>query len=163
MKSFESKVKELIEEVLKVESLFAAEQITRLVNKIFVEEGKLNYIEIEKQEQLQKLLNDLNHEIQIIKESLEARKEKVTGYKVLIKPFADVFYYFSENIHEEKAKNLSLEIAKFLLTESASKLMKEIFQEENISKLKSIAKDTITNGEEKLKSLLEKVSETKVY
>jgi len=137
--SKETNMKKFIQEILKTEGLVVAEQISDLAINIFGEEGRAFCVNDSKREELESLLREINQEVRAAREAYELGIEKATGYESLIKPFKNMFYYMSENIHESRAKNLAIEAAQLFMQESVSKLIQEVISVENVNKLKNIA------------------------
>lgn len=161
----ERTIKNFIQEIIKAEGLVAADQFSTLAIEVFGEEGASFYISEDKREELNKLLVELNEEIHATQEAHESAHAKATGYQSLIKPFSDLFYYLSENIHEKRAKNLAMEAVQLFLQESFAGLLESTINADNISKIKDITLEAINAYGDKSKGLgsatIDKISEVK--
>jgi hypothetical protein len=149
MATEERNIKNFIQEILRTEGLVAADQLSILAVEVFGEVGTAFYINEDKKEELNRLLQELNQEIHATREAHELGKARVSGYQSLIKPFSNLFYYLSENIHEKRAKNLAFEAAQLFLQESVSGLLESTITAGNIRKIKDITVDAISAYREK--------------
>jgi len=147
----EKTIRKFIQEILKTEGLVAADQISALAITIFGEEGDAFFVSSEKQEELNELLHEINQEIHAAREAHESGQKKAKGYEGLIKPFKDMFYYMSENIHESRAKKLALEAAQLFLQESAAQLIEEAISVKTVNNVKSMALEAAQGHAAKLK------------
>lgn len=142
MTSIDKEIQKFVRETLKINGLIAAEQLSGIAAQVFGEKGEVLNIPQDKKEQFNDLLQELNQELSAAREAHEAYTEEAEGYKILIKPFTNIFSYISENMHSNRAKELATETAKLFLKVEAAQLIKTAFTEEGMKKIKDAAHTT---------------------